>query len=404
MRPLYYAKFGEKNVKIHIQKFRNNEKLFFVAYTIYMIIFILNHTFYWKYFPEKADRYALLVCVVVLAMNELISVSKINFRTMFGLIICLSLFIITYSTNGNAVAGMIVFVYCARNISFEKISKYTVLITSVMVGFVVLSSWIGIIDDFIEYGENRIRHYLGFRYSLYSSALIFNITLLIIYSKNIYIKYREILMLFMINYFVFYFTNSRLSFVLSMVSLGVAIIYKKFYAYLQKKQLIYNLLVLSYLLCAVVFYGLTVTYSSGVQWKKAINDFLGGRLLLGQTSLFQYGVTLFGQQIPWVGNGLGVDGTRTPGAYLWVDCLYIQVLQRYGIVFLILFLAILTLAMYHCYKQKKFLLMIMLSLVALHCMIDDLQLYLQYNTFWFAIGMVLLERISKKNNQSENSR
>lgn len=389
---------------IHIQKLRNNEKLFFVSYTIYMVVYILNHTFYWKYFPEKTDRYALLVCVILLAMNELVSVSKINFRTMLGLIICLILFLITYSTNGNAVAAMIIFVYCGRNIPFEKISNYTILLTGSIVMFVVLSAWIGLIDNYIEYSGDRIRQYLGFRYSLYGAAFIYNITLLVIYCKNIYIKYKDILILFVLNYFFFYFTNSRLSFVLSMVSLGVAIIYKKFYAYLQKKQLIYKSLVLSYLLCAVVFYGLTVTYSSGVQWKKAINDFLGGRLLLGQTSLLQYGVTLFGQQIPWVGNGLGVDGTRTPGAYLWVDCLYIQVLQRYGIVFLILFLAILTLAMYHCYKQKKFLLIIMLSLVALHCMIDDLQLYLQYNTFWFAIGMVLLERISKKNNQSENSR
>lgn len=383
-------------MKIYIQKLKNSEKLFFVAYTIYLIIFLLSHTFYWKYFPEKTDRYVLLLCVMFLATSEIVSARKINFRTMLGLIICLMLFIITYSTNGNAVAGMIVFIYCARNIPFDKISKCTVWITSIMVAFIVISSWIGIIDNHVEYSGGRIRQYLGFRYSLYSSALIYNITLLVVYSKNIYIKYKDIVILFLLNYFFFYFTNSRLSFILAIVALVVAIVYKRAYERLHKMQFIYKIQVFSYLICAIVFYGLTVTYSSQIYWKKAINEFLGNRLLLGKTSLLQYGISLFGQQIPWVGNGLDVDGKRTMGSYLWVDCLYIQVLQRYGVVFLILFLLVLTLAMYNCYKQKKYFLMMMLSLVALHCMIDDLQLYLQYNTFWFAIGTVLLSSVSRR--------
>jgi len=155
-------------------------------------------------------------------------------------------------------------------------------------------------------------------------------------------------------------------------------------------------LVFSYLICSGFFYGLTVTFSRNVLWMKNLNDFLGNRLNLGQYSLLEYGISAWGKQIAWVGNGLDVYGNRATGSYLWVDCLYVQVLQRYGVIFLIIFLLVMTITMWVCYQKKNYMLLILLSLIAVHCMIDDLQLYLHYNTFWFAIGSLLLGRSNKK--------
>ena len=66
-------------MKVFIPKIKNSEKIFFVSYTIYMVAFILSQTFFWKYFPEKMDRYVLLICVLLLALNEITSVRIINF-------------------------------------------------------------------------------------------------------------------------------------------------------------------------------------------------------------------------------------------------------------------------------------------------------------------------------------
>lgn len=383
-------------MKVYISKIKNTEKLFFVSYTIYMIAFILNQTLYWRYFPEKMDRYVLLVCVLLLALNEIVSVKIINFRSLIGLIICLLLFVITYSTNGNAVAGMIVFIYCGRNISFEKIAKITIYITVFMLVLITVSSWLGIIENHIDYRGNQVRQYLGFRYSLYAPALIYNITLLDIYIKQEKLKWKNIICLLILNGFFFFFTNSRLSFGLSVLSLVIAVIYKYKFVFFNKNHFVYLILVFSYLICSGFFYGLTVTFSRNVLWMKNLNDFLGNRLNLGQYSLLEYGISAWGKQIAWVGNGLDVYGNRATGSYLWVDCLYVQVLQRYGVIFLIIFLLVMTITMWVCYQKKNYMLLILLSLIAVHCMIDDLQLYLHYNTFWFAIGSLLLGRSNKK--------
>lgn len=389
-------------MKVFIPKIKNSEKIFFVSYTIYMVAFILSQTFFWKYFPEKMDRYVLLICVLLLALNEITSVRIINFRSLIGIIICLLLFFITYSTNGNAVAGMIVFIYCGRNISFEKIARITIYITGVMLGFITISSWFGIIENYIEYSGDRVRQYLGFRYALYAPALLYNITLLDIYIKQEKIKWKNIICLLALNALLFYFTNSRLSFLLSVLSIVIAVFYKYKKLYFEKKHFTYFIMIFSYLICGGIFYSLTIIFSWNVSWMKNLNDFLGDRLYLGQYSLLKYGISIWGEQISWVGNGLNVYGEKSKEAYLWVDCLYIQILQRYGIVFLIIFFAIMTMTMWMCYKKKKYLLMILLSLIAVHCMIDDLQLYLHFNTFWFAIGSLLLKNNNEKrkiNNQ-----
>lgn len=375
-------------MKIYIQKLQKKEFLFLISYVIYMSVFILLLSFYSKYLPEKFDRYILLLCVALLAINEIIF-SKINFRTMMGLIICLLLFGISFSTNGNAIAGMIVFIYCGRNIPFEKIAKWTIFITSVIVAFIVTSSFLGIINDYVSYSGGRIRHYLGFRYALWPSTLVFNISLLVIYCKNIRMKWKDVTILFFINTFFFYFTNSRLSFGLSILSLLMAMIYKYYHKSLNKWNFVYRILIFSFIICAVISYVLTVTYSSAVRWKRELNQVLGDRLRLGQTSLLQYGMNLFGQQIQWIGNGLDRNGNRAQGTYLWVDNLFIQVLQRYGIVFCAVFLLVVTMALYRCYQDKKYFLMLLMTMIALHCMIDDLQLYLYYNTFWFILGTTL---------------
>lgn len=375
-------------MKIFIQKLQKKEFLFLISYVIYMSVFILLLSFYSKYLPEKFDRYILLLCVALLAINEIIF-SKINFRTMMGLIICLLLFGISFSTNGNAIAGMIIFIYCGRNIPFEKIAKWTIFISSVMVTFIVTSSFLGIINDYVSYSGGRVRHYLGFRYALWPSTLVFNISLLVIYYKNIRMKWKDVTILLLINSFFFYFTNSRLSFGLSILSLLMAMIYRYYHKSLNRWNFVYRILVFSFIICAVISYVLTVTYSSAVRWKRELNLVLGDRLRLGQTSLLQYGINLFGQQIQWVGNGLDRNGNRTRGTYLWVDNLFIQVLQRYGIVFCVAFLLIVTLALYRCYQDKKYFLMLLMTMIALHCMIDDLQLYLYYNTFWFILGTTL---------------
>ena len=128
-------------------------------------------------------------------------------------------------------------------------------------------------------------------------------------------------------------------------------------------------------------------YSPGNEKLSAINSFLGNRLSLGQTSILRYGFSIWGNpNIEWIGNGLTFDGQKAVGTYLWVDCLYLQLFQRYGIVFLVAVLFLLTLLSIGAERMNDNKMLIILVFIAFHCMIDDLSMYLFYNTFWLASG------------------
>lgn len=53
-----------------------------------------------------------------------------------------------------------------------------------------------------------------------------------------------------------------------------------------------------------------------------------------------------------------------------------------------MFLFITVIAMYEFYKAKAYHLMIIMTCIALRCVIDDLSQYFYLNTFWIAVGIV----------------
>ena len=60
----------------------------------------------------------------------------------------------------------------------------------------------------------------------------------------------------------------------------------------------------------------------------------------------------------------------------------------FGYVFMGVILLVSTLAAYRAYKRKDIYMLSFLFLLAVRFMIDDLYMYLHYNTIWLAIGML----------------
>ncbi|MDO5703256.1 MAG: hypothetical protein Q4G47_07875, partial [Lachnospiraceae bacterium] len=115
-----------------------------------------------------------------------------------------------------------------------------------------------------------------------------------------------------------------------------------------------------------------------------INRILGKRLFRGKTSLLRFGTGLLGREVHWVGYGLNERGKRAAGAYLYVDNLYVNFLQRFGWIALIAALILLTWAMARIYRARRYELLIVFAILAMHSLIDDRILLLSYNTFWIA--------------------
>ncbi len=380
---------------VTIHKIKNQDVLFFIAYGLFLIFGILSTTFYYKYFigiPYSLIKY---ISIILLILRELMN-HKYTIRSFsLGLLFLLLVFITRSQSTFSAVTFVLIFVFCARNIKFDEIARFSIWITSLLLIFIILSAYIGFIDNYVSISPTRIRYYLGFRYSLFAPAFLFNITGLYLYLKKDHVKWIELIILLILNLWMFLQTDARLSFYLSCIMIIIFGLLKIFPNIFDHSHFLCWLMIFSFVILFVMCLYFTASYNNTVSWQNQLNSFLGNRLSLGKASLMESGVSLFGQRLELVGNGLDAYGNKNTNPYNYVDSFFIQVLQRYGIIFSIVWISILTFAMYRCYKMKDYYMLVCLSIIALHCSIDDLSLYLYYNTFWF-YGSVIMSNFSGK--------
>ena len=322
--------------------------------------------------------------------------SKYSLKTVIGAAVVFGLLLII----NNSLSGLlqfgtsIVLIYCARDIPLKKILKATVWISSIWFLFIVLSAYAGIIENYVDVTLSRTRRYMGFRYALYGPTVLFNIITCDIYLHKEHISNWKLLFFAIVDYLCYTQTNSRLTFILTLFIIFAALILKYKPLILKKRRVICFVMANAWWLCAGISIWLVAKYSSGTEWVKNLNTLLGNRLRYEVTSLATYGVSLFGNsEISWVGNGLDIYGNKNPAAYLYVDNLYLQLLQRFGVIFFAAFLIIFTAACFKYLKRKDYHMLLILAVLALHGIIDDLIIYLYYNTFLLVADIALLETV-----------
>lgn len=383
--------FDKKNVQTGVFSKKSKEKAFFCALILYLVTAFLSTSFYASYVFGGA-RIARLVCVFLLVVGEL-SDFEFSKETLVKAAFCILLYGIAAYYDGalSDPALVFVFVFCGRNISFDKIAKVCLFTSSFLLGFIIISSYVGIIRNYVENYDGRYREYLGFLYSLYPAAHMSNITSLTIYLKRKSIDWKAVSILLLANIWIFAKTNSRLSFGLSILTICLALVFQYVPELLKNNKMLQIGMKFSFVIFACVSLVCTLLYTENNFILQRFNTFLGNRLYFGKRSLFQFGVSFFGKSnIEWVGNGLDKNGIVPFGESLYVDNLYIQVMQKFGIIFVVLVLILLTIAMIKIVEQKKYILAFIFTMIAIHCIIDDLFLAIFYNPFWIAAGAILM--------------
>lgn len=375
----------------------DSEKIFCFSYSIYLIFSLFSKTFLFQYYNVNVYRLIKVSYIALLFYIEYRD-KKFNKNRIIGIILCLLLYLNTSYIGGVLSDSLSILILCSsRHAKFDKIAKITVIIEVFVLSLTIVLAKIGIIENYINY-EYRVREYLGFLYALFPSMILFNITCLVIYlnrEKNIKKIIYKVILLLVANVFVYKLTGSRLSFACSIFLLICFCLFKTIPNLLEKisNWKIYKVLSsYSFIICCILSILIMLVYNPEVTWTNKLSEILGNRIYLMRTSFDRYGFKLFGiKDIAWVGSGLNKYGKLNLGEYLYVDNLYINILQKFGLFFLIVMLILITVTLLKCHDEKKYLIIFILFLISLRCLIDDLQLHLYYNTFLFIIPKMLMD-------------
>ena len=385
------------NIVIRRDSLKN--MLFYIPYVAYLLYSLLNTSFYAKYI-NSYGKILFAFCVLLLILKEFLGA---RFTSRDGLL-ALVLIVITgyfYMYFGLTQTLLPIFIYSAHNMEVNKILRISYIISLVMLVFIILSSYLGIIQNYIYYSALRERQYLGFRYALYPSSILCNIIFLKVYLEKENISWLSLICLLVANYVLFQYTDSRLTFILGVALIVFSTIMKKSQKF--REILLNRTFIWSFLVLALLSIYATINYDYLSDWQSDLNEALGGRLSLGNSTLKFYGYGLFGKTLSLSGNGLDENGMLNTSTYDYVDNLYVLLLLRAGIIFLFIFLVAMTIIMKKIYIQKDSYLYIIFILLAFHGIIDDLIMLPQYNSFWFVVAALFMGRRISKTTNNENT-
>ena len=385
------------NIVIRRDSLKN--MLFYIPYVAYLLYSLLNTSFYAKYI-NSYGKILFAFCVLLLILKEFLGA---RFTSRDGLL-ALVLIVITgyfYMYFGLTQTLLPIFIYSARNMEVNKILRISYIISLVMLVFIILSSYLGIIQNYVYYSALRERQYLGFRYALYPSSILCNIIFLKVYIEKENVSWVSLICLLIGNYILFQYTDSRLTFMLGVVLIIFSAIMKKSQKF--REILLNRVFIWSFLVLALLSIYATLNYDYLSDWQSDLNEALGGRLSLGNSTLKFYGYGLFGKMLSLSGNGLDENGMLNTSTYDYVDNLYVLLLLRAGIIFLFIFLVAMTIIMKKIYIQKDSYLYIIFILLAFHGIIDDLIMLPQYNSFWFVVAALFMGRRISKTTNNENT-
>ena len=385
-------------MKITIKRYSLPEILGLVALAIFLLFSLLNVSLYAQFISPMLYNVAIFLIILLMLLKEFISGSN-SFESLLGLLGGATLYFIIGSVTSYTsfmVLGLSL-IYSLRDIPFSKVVKVAFIISIAMLFLVILSSKLGLIPDYIEFSATRVRHYLGFRYSLFPSTIMLNIIAISFFLKQETVSYQRLLILFLVSMYLYLENDSRLAFISYCLLLLANLAMKLIPTFIEKISLLLKLFTLTYFVNAYLSYWISKNYLSTSNaflnhFFHQANQFLGGRIYLSNRSLSLYGYGMLGQRIAWVGNGLSMQGERSTDAYLYVDNLYIQILQHFGLIALIIILTLLTATLVKLLKKGQIVLSIILISLSFHALIDDLILNIYYNIFWILIGSLIYRK------------
>lgn len=370
------------------------EILFFIAYILWLSYSVVKLTYFKDLLPVSFIYEIVKIATVILLGLKLWYEKEYSKKEIIGFFISFLLFFIALRVSKEVFAYGILFIYSARNICFNKILKVTILIQGLFLAFTILCSQIGIIPDEMWHESDRYRHGLGFTHCLLGSHLILFITLAYICLRK-RITWLEGGGLLLLNQYIAFLTDSRTNKILSVFVIIVAFLF----GYCGKKIIELKIFNIGMKYFGTAFFLLSLLGTAFFKvdlliWER-LNAKLNGRLFFGHQAIEQYGFSILGRQIKWIGSS---TVQKNPNLiYNYVDNAYLQTTLNYGLIWGILICIALYYAGKLACKNKNYMLCLALVTVGIHGLINPQLFELAYNPFLLFLGQACFgEKISGK--------
>lgn len=285
----------------------------------------------------------------------------------------------------NQVWEYILLILGARKIEAKKIIKYYLIVVGALTLCTVLASVLGIVDNLVFYRNEAsgARYAMGFTYVTNFCAHLFFLCAAYAFLRGKNIKYIEILLIAVVGVACYVLSEGRNSTIcialLVMVLLTMKIIKVKQDGMCQKILAIVSIAFMPVLVVASIVLGFI--YNPDVPFLNVLNKYMGHRPEMDAEAFSRYKITPFGQYFTqkfYAGRG----GVGFPDNYFFIDCSYVSILLSMGALALIGIVILWSVITSSECKKKNLIGALVLSVVSIHCFMEQNILNIAYNPFF----------------------
>ena len=370
--------------------------LFYFALVLYWSLSIVWTSTAMGILTSQGYIIGIAAVMALLVLREAIcclAINRYDFRDLIGLLI-LALFAYIANRNESAtVAAGYLLIFAARDMDYKKIFRCAIVTTIVGIFVIYYASMQG----FITYGTwmegTTVRHAFGFIYPLVIPAYLLNIGMMTFAVREEKIAWWQIVVLLIFTELTYRWCKADLSSGLMAVLLVAMLVVRARPEIINSEHPFWRytdrLAVWIFPLAILVSVVLAHFYNYDNSWMRLLNETTRGRLSLPHAALQKYGVKLWGQQMWFVGAGLDNFGNEISGAYDYVDNVYINLLIRYGIVFVVISVLLLVLTMEYCRLRHMRIILWLFCLMAVHGLLEDKMQTVYFNSLLLLVGQAV---------------
>ena len=368
---------------------RNREPLFLTSYAMAVSEEILRRSHFADITGVSYLFYG------ILAVSCLMSLLKIALdlydgrirRSYLVFLIAGTAYMAFLVLRGQSDAFMVLWLFIAasHDVDFKKIIKTAAISMLLSVLLVFISGAVGIIENTtvtrMREGEEHDRSGLGFTAAYHPAYFFFFGMLSWFYYRGKKLSLFEIAVFAAASAYIFKQSDTRGPFLLSVLLIVIAGIYRLFPAFAKHRRF-YTVLgaAVPVMAAAFIIYQGIEMYPQDYTFTRILNKKLSTRLWLNYNGVHTYGITLLGQNINWsIGDIENV-------AYNWVDSVYLYSLLSYGVPFLLAFLYTSGRLSVSAGKKKDTFMIIALLLIAVLGMLDNYCFRVECNPFYLGLS------------------
>ena len=375
------------------------EILFFTGLVLWLIQLYISRTIFLELFGDKILTVTRYFCMLIFFVKIVLTETTLHKRAAAVFITAAAVFIVVQENinTGMPLIQVLLLVYGARNISFRRICKVSLVSCLILWLIPILTYTVGYHE--LERSEinGRVREYLNFVFVTFGAINFMNILFCTFYvftepdraGKNGGIAQRRtvpwplIILMSAVTVWLYMVTDTSLPFAICMLFIAMYVVIVKFRIPFIRNNVPCRILAVTFFpLAAFITYYVSSIYDSKVKWMSKLNKFTHKRVAYSKQGLDTYGLHLFGTQIKE-----NTDSTK--GAYFYLDSAYIKDMIYFGLIVFIMILVFYTIILYASVVENDRTLAIWMISIALYSMFNNLLLLPAENASMFGIWYAL---------------